>query len=159
MAKSELPQHDPVAEQHLLEIGQWCHDIRHVAGKRNAVSDWLSRPPHVPPPDNDDLALRPDAIDALANDLPATDVWDILATVATTRDDLRQHLAIAAFNGSQRWGVGAPASWTNPSARKSTTPPPAIPQPTAWSRSLRQKRFWTLPSWRQTKQTARSSSR
>ena len=108
MAKSELPQHDPIAEQHLLEIGQWCHDVRHVAGKRNAVSDWLSRPPHVRPPDNDDMAPRPDAISELAIDIPDTDVWDILTAIATTDPDTRHHLAVAAFNGNQRWGIGAP---------------------------------------------------
>ena len=62
----------------------------------------------MPPPDNDDLAPHPDAIDVLATDLPDSDVWDTLAAVANVSTDLQQHLAVAAFNANQQWGVGSP---------------------------------------------------
>ena len=40
--------HDPVAQRALMEIGQFTQDIRHIAGKTNAGSDFLSRiPPDV----------------------------------------------------------------------------------------------------------------
>ena len=57
-AKGELLKHHPAAEQQLLEVGQWCHDLRHVACKHNAVGNWLSCPPHVPPPSGTLLQTR-----------------------------------------------------------------------------------------------------
>ena len=38
------PMHDQIAYNHLMEIAQWCSDLRHVSGWSNAVADWLSRP-------------------------------------------------------------------------------------------------------------------
>ena len=37
--------HDPVAQRALMEIGQFTKDIRHIAGKQNVGSDFLSRIP------------------------------------------------------------------------------------------------------------------
>ena len=38
------PMHDQIAYNHLMEIAQWCHEMKHVSGKDNTVADWLSRP-------------------------------------------------------------------------------------------------------------------
>ena len=114
MARSALPEHDPSAVTQLHEIGQWCHDIRHIAGKKNAVSDWLSRPSHVPPPAGTLVEPRPDAIEAV---IPAeagvstdNDMWRQLALLAHYPADLRTHLARAALDHSStlRQGVGNP---------------------------------------------------
>ena len=35
--------HDPVAQRALMEIGQFTKDVRHIAGLKNAGSDFLSR--------------------------------------------------------------------------------------------------------------------
>ena len=40
--------HDPIASNHIMEVSQYTNDIRFIAGKSNAVADWLSRPPEVP---------------------------------------------------------------------------------------------------------------
>ena len=37
--------HDPVAQRALIEIGQFTRDIRHIAGRDNEGSDYLSRIP------------------------------------------------------------------------------------------------------------------
>ena len=43
--KSETSQdYDPLAKAHLVEIGQWTRDIRHIEAKNNQMADWLSRP-------------------------------------------------------------------------------------------------------------------
>ena len=36
--------HDQIAYNHLMEIAQWCQEMKHVSGKDNTVADWLSRP-------------------------------------------------------------------------------------------------------------------
>ena len=33
-----------IGQNQLQEIAQWTSDIRHLAGKLNNVTDWLSRP-------------------------------------------------------------------------------------------------------------------
>ena len=78
------PEHDPVALQHLIEIGFWTHDIRHVSGKDNPVSDWLSRPSDVPPGTADQLPSPEDSIDAA---IPTIAADTIAATAAITTDD------------------------------------------------------------------------
>ena len=35
--------YDPLAKAHLIEIGQWTRDIRHLEAKNNAMADYLSR--------------------------------------------------------------------------------------------------------------------
>ena len=40
--------HDPIAANHIQEVTAFTNDIRFIAGKANAVADWLSRPPEVP---------------------------------------------------------------------------------------------------------------
>ena len=45
---SESSKYDPIARNHLVEVSNWTQDIRHVAGRLNAVPDLLSRPPGVP---------------------------------------------------------------------------------------------------------------
>ena len=42
--KSETAQeHDPLAKAHLVEIGQWTRDVRHIEAKDNQMADFLSR--------------------------------------------------------------------------------------------------------------------
>ena len=38
----------PIAAQHIKDISMFTNDIRYLAGKSNAVADWLSRPPDLP---------------------------------------------------------------------------------------------------------------
>ena len=38
-------QFDPIATNQLNEISQWTSDVRHLAGQKNVVADFLSRPP------------------------------------------------------------------------------------------------------------------
>ena len=40
--------YDAIALNHLNEVGQWTHDVRHIQGRSNAVADALSRPNNVP---------------------------------------------------------------------------------------------------------------
>ena len=40
--------HDPIAANHIQEVTMFTNDIRFIAGKSNAVADWLSHPPDVP---------------------------------------------------------------------------------------------------------------
>ena len=58
----KTPEHDPVALQHLIEVCYWTHDVRHVKGKDNPVSDWLSRPSNVPVGTADDVPVAEDII-------------------------------------------------------------------------------------------------
>ena len=44
----DLQLHDHIAMNWLNEIGMHTYDIRHIAGKKNACSDLLSRPKDVP---------------------------------------------------------------------------------------------------------------
>ena len=45
-AKDPMP-HNPIARNHILEILNFTSDIQFLAGKQNAVADFLSRPPDV----------------------------------------------------------------------------------------------------------------
>ena len=36
--------YDPKAKAHLVEIGQWTRDLRHIEAKNNKMADFLSRP-------------------------------------------------------------------------------------------------------------------
>ena len=38
--------HDPHARAHLIEIGQWTRDIRHIEAKKNMMADYLSKKPY-----------------------------------------------------------------------------------------------------------------
>ena len=53
--------HDPVAQRALMEIGQFTRDIRHIAGSKNAGSDFLSRIP----PDLKGTAFVAETVSAL----------------------------------------------------------------------------------------------
>ena len=74
----------PVAQNAINEISQFTSDIRFLAGKSNAVADWLSRPPDVPI--------------GTAYALPAAE--ESIGTIAAVEEDLSleliSHKALAA---------------------------------------------------------------
>ena len=36
-------EYDPIARAHLIEIGKWTGDLRHIEAKDNQMADYLSR--------------------------------------------------------------------------------------------------------------------
>ena len=77
-------ENDPVAQNAINEISQFTSDIHFLAGKSNAVADWLSRPPDVPI--------------GTAYALPAAE--ESIGTIAAVKEDLSleliSHKALAA---------------------------------------------------------------
>ena len=41
-------KHDPIANNHIMEVANWTSDVRFLSGRQNCVADALSRPPDVP---------------------------------------------------------------------------------------------------------------
>ena len=56
--------YDPAAKAHLVEIGMWTREIKHLDAKSNQMADYLSRSSligknYLPPDKEDDLVPDP----------------------------------------------------------------------------------------------------